>query len=282
MPTPPIEQLIVTGTAPAMPLVLADVNFMSALVSVEQQIATMKVHDQETAQAAATLQVRLTTAAKKLNDARMTLNRPIQVLIDKINDTAKGPAKRIEEAKDALKLMLNRYDAEQRRIAQEIEDKRQAEIARLEKIRLEEEADRARKIAEIAKLAEEQQRIAAAKAAAENKPAPAPAILDMDFGDEAPPQPQTETEKQIQALRFAPPALPAIPLAGVATRQTLVATVTDANLLPDMFVERIPKLKAIMSTFCAGWKDGMPIPTCPGVAFTVKRDTVSTGRGRLP
>jgi len=281
MPTPPIEQLIVTGTAPAMPLVLADVNFMSALVSVEQQIATMKVHDQETAQAAATLQSRLTTAAKKLNDARMTLNRPIQVLIDKINDTAKGPAKRIEEAKDALKLMLNRYDAEQRRIAQEIEDKRQAEIARLEKIRQEEEAERLRKAKEIADAAAKAQAEAAALAAAQHKPAPAP-IMEIDFGEEpffAPPR--TETEKKLDELKFAPPALPALPLTGVTTRQTLLATVIDANALPDMFVEKIPKLKALMSTFCAGWKEGMPIPTCPGVVFTVKRDTVSTGKGRV-
>jgi hypothetical protein len=277
----PVEQLTVAGTAPAMPLVLADTAFMSTLAQVEEQIGTMKVSDQQSAQAAANLQVRLTTAGKKLNDARLGLNRPFAAIIEKINDAARGPQARIEEAKEKLKLMLNRYEAEQRRIAQEAEDKRQAEIARLEKIRQEEEAERKRKADELAGQIAKAQAEAAAKAAAEHKAAPVP-IVELDFGDEpAPIAPQTETEKQLDALKFAPPALPVIPLAGVASRQTLLATVTDANLLPDMFVEKIPKLKAIMSVFCSGWKEGMPIPTCPGVAFTVKRDTVSTGRARF-
>lgn len=258
------EQLTVVMPLPAMPLVLADEVFMATLASVEKQIEVMKVETLTEAQEAANLQVRLTTAGKKLNAARIALNKSLADGIAKINDAARGPDGRIEAAKDRLKLLIGAFDAEQRRIAAEAEQKRRDELTRLENQRMAEQAALDKKAAELAAVAAE----------AAKKSAP---IFEMDF-DEGPP-PKTETQKAIEAIQHAP-AVVAPKVAGLAFKVRLVANVVDATLLPEMFVERVAKLLAIQQTFCTGWKEGAPLPICPGVKFEVKREAVSTGRFR--
>ena len=54
--------------------------------------------------------------------------------------------------------------------------------------------------------------------------------------------------------------------------------ITDVNALPADFVIRTANEGLIRETFCVGFKDGMPLPSVPGVAFTIEQQTVSTRR----
>jgi len=104
-------------------------------------------------------------------------------------------------------------------------------------------------------------------------------IMEFDDAPEMPATPpqKTETEKRIEELQHAPAVVAPKP-AGVSFRALLVATVTDASKLPDIFVDRVPKMKAIRAALCDGWKDGDPLPVLDGVKFEVSRTPVSTGR----
>ncbi len=255
------------------PLRLASPAFITSLREVEGQIAALKITDAASAQAAATLQQRLTKAGTTLEATRKTLKAPFKEQGDKIDAIAAGPAGRIEHAKRTLKDALTAYDDECRRIAAKAEEDRQKELARLEGLRLAEEkaakdkADAlAREVAEAARLREE-----AAKAA--NKPLP----VEEDFGEVPPaePPPKTETEKAIEAIQYAP-AVAAPKPEGIVWRTTLIPTVTDVKALPEIFVVRTPNLQAIRSTFCTGFKSGDPLPVCAGVRFDVKREPVGS------
>jgi len=261
------EQIQVLATPPAFPLVLADSAFLATLTKVEEQAAALRITDAQSAQQAADLQARLTTAGKKLDAARLALKRPFIDINAKIDETAREPAARIEKAKTVLKVALSAYDTEQQRIAAKAEADRVAELARLEKLRLAEEAAAAAKAAELAKLA--------AEAAAKSKVP----VLDVDFGDDGPaePPPKTATELAIEAVKHAPAVIAAKPV-GVQFRVRLVHRVESVALLPDPFVVRSANDKAIRAAFCEGYKEGEPLPVCPGVVFTVDKQAVSTGR----
>lgn len=260
----PTELHVVLDLPPA-PLVLADSKFLAALAEVEANVASLAVTDAASAQAAANLQTRLTKAGSALEAARKQLKQPFIEAGRRIDAVAVEPANRIEAAKTRLKSALAAYDAEQQRIAREAEEARQRELRRLEAIRRAEEETARKRQAEI----EEAARKAAAASAAP--------ILDIE-DDEPPAAPvKTETEKAIEAVKYAPPVVAARP-AGITYKTTLVATVVDVNKLPDVFVEKIAKLRAIQSTFCTGWKEGATLPECAGVRFEVKREAVSTGR----
>lgn len=260
------ELLVPLEIAPA-PYVLADSKFLATLESVEGQIARLQVCDGPSAQVAADLQVRLTQAGKKLEEARKELTAPFRAAAEKIMEISRGPAGRIEQAKQTLKAQLAAYDAEQRRIAAEAEKKRQAEIKRLDDIR---KAEIAAEMARL-KAAEEAARAALAAVPAEE--------VGMCLDDDEPPAPpvKTETQKALETLQHAPVVAAPKPV-GVTMRTTLVPIVVDAALLPDIFVERVPKLAAIRSTYCSGWAEGKPLPEVPGVRFEVKREPVAQGR----
>lgn len=250
-------ELQVVLTLPPAPLVLADSGFLTTLAAVEQEVASLKVSDPVTAQAAANLQIKLTSTGTALEKTRKELKQPFIEAGRQIDAAAKAPLDRIEAAKVKLKAELTAFDNEQRRLAYEAEQKRQAEIRRLETIAAAERAEAARKQAEID---------AAARSAA---------VPTEDF--DAPDPVPTATEKAIEAARIAPPAVVAKPT-GITFKTTLTATVVDVSKLPDIYVERTPKLRAIQVTFCNGWREGQPIPEVPGVKFEVNRTTVSTGR----
>lgn len=255
------ELIVPISLAPA-PYILADPAFLTTLATVEQQAASLRVTDAASAQAAATLQIRLTTAGKDLEKMRQELTAPFLAAQRKIADVAREPAARIEAAKVSLRKQLTAYDEEQRRLAAEAERVRQTELRRLELVRQEEERKEAARLAEIQRRADE--------AAAANREVP------VDFDAEVP-APKTETQKAIEAIKYAPVAVAPKP-AGISFRVTLVAVVTDVALLPDAFVERTPKLAAIRATYCSGWKEGQALPVVPGVRFEVQRTAVSTGR----
>ena len=260
--------LVPIDLAPA-PYELATSKFIAALTDAETQAAALKVTDATSAQAAAMLQGRLTEAGKLLEAERVRLTAPFLAAQRKIAEVAKGPQNRIEAAKGTLKAALTAYDAECRRQAAEAERKRVAEIARLEAIARDEakakadaEAAELRKAAEMAAQAE-----AAGISLGEN----------LDEDEPVAPPVKTATQKAIEVLQHAPVVAAPKP-AGVTFRTTLVPVVTDINLLPEPFVEKTAKMRAIISTYCAGWVEGRAIPVVSGVRFDVKRDAVSSGR----
>lgn len=257
-------ELQVPINLPPAPHVLANTSFLTTLAQVEEQVATLAITDAQSAQNAANLTARLTSAGNQLEKARKTLKQPFIEAGRAIDAAAEEPARRIEKAKTEVRAALAAYEAEQRRLAEEAERKRQAELRRLEEQRQKEEAEARKRQAEI----DEAARKAAAAAKVE--------VLDLD--DEPVPAPKTETQKQIDAIKFAPAPVAVKPV-GVAFKTYLTFTVEDVRKLPDVFVERTAKMAAIRAAFRNGWKEGEPMPVCEGVKFEVKRDVVSTGKG---
>lgn len=241
-------------TLPA-PIRVATPKFAASLKDAEGEVARLKITDVRTMQAAADLQARLTKGGTWLEEARQKVKEPFLAQARIIDATAKIYADRIETAKRTLKAGLLAYNTAQIAIANAIEAKKRAELARLEGIRQAEEA----KAAEVAKV--EAERVA-------KLPVPT-----LKLEDDAPPE-KTETEKEIERVAAAPAVVVAKP-SGLSWRVTLVATVTDIKALPEIFVIRTANMQAIRSTFATGWKDGMPIPECAGVKFEAKREAVT-------
>jgi len=255
-----MSELIVPIDLPPAPHVLASTSFLATLAEVEKEVAGLEVKAAQSATLAANLQVRLTAAGKKLESARTALKALFLAASRAIDAAAKDPMDRISVAKTALSVGLTRYDQELRAAAAKAEAERQAELARLEKIRLQEEAAEKARQDELAKQA-------ASKEA-----------VSFDFGDEEDePAPKTETEKMIEAVKYAPAKTEAAPK-GISFRVSLYPHVEDVNKLPDQFVTKTAKLRDIHSAFCTGFKDGDPIPKLDGVRFEVRRDAISTGK----
>ena len=279
---PATLELVLPAITPALPLVLADRKFLSTLATVEQQVAALKVTDAATQQLAADLQIRLTSAGGALEKERKKIKQPFLDKCGEIDAAARPVTLRIDTAKAVLKKALTDYALEQARLAAEAEAKRQAELRRLEAIRLAEERAAQEKAAALAKqaaLAQAERDWQAEAARLANLPPPTVVmdIEDDDCPDDEPP-PKTETEKAIEAVRYAP--APVVTKAvGVATRTVLNMRVTDARLVPDVFVTRVVNEKAIRATYCSGWRQGMPLPEVAGVAFEPETTVVSTGRG---
>jgi hypothetical protein len=264
--------LLVPITPPTAPAVLCNTAFLTTLAAAEKQVAELRITDAQSAQAAANMLARLTSAGKQLDEARMALKRPYLDINAKIDEVARGPQGRIDAAKKTLQKAQIQFDIDQRRAAAEAEERRQAEIRRLEEQRAAEERETQRKAAAI--LAEQKRIADAAKASA---PSDAPPEIDVDFGDAPAPPPKTETELALERAKFAPAPAAAKPV-GLAFRVTLRAVAVDMKQVPDLFVIRTLKDTAVYSTFCQGWREGDPIPECPGLRFEVQRTAVSTGK----
>lgn len=270
------DQLLVPAvlTVPTHDLILCSTGFLTQLREVEAQVTSLKITDAQSAQHAANLLTRLTGAGKALDKQRLELNAPYQQQIQAINDAARAPAAKIETLKSALKTASVNYEREQARLAREAEAARQAEIRRLEAIAETERkaaADKARKIAEEA----ERLRIEAEKAGL------VASSEDDDWGESEPvaEAPQlTEAEKALAAVKFAPVAVIAKP-SGVKYKVSIKPVLKDIRLVPEPFIDRSFKLGACRITFCSGWREGDPMPECPGVEFVEERTIVSSGTG---
>lgn len=270
------------ATVPHLPLILCNGSFMGTLKQVEAQTKGLTViKDAVGNQSAANLLQRATSAGTQLNKQRLELVKPFQDQIDAINAAAKGPAGRLDAVKSSLKTSQTNFNNEQRRLAEEAERARQAELQRLEEIRLSEEKAAQQKAVQISEQIRKQNE-AAAKLVEEARLAGLPVVViaEEENFDEAP-EPvaivKTETERQIEAIRFAPVVAP-IKASGVREVTALVPFVTDVAALPDIFVDRIPKIAAIRSTFCSGFKKGDAIPVLSGCRFEVQTSTQSTGK----
>ncbi len=105
-------------------------------------------------------------------------------------------------------------------------------------------------------------------------------VMDVDFGDdELPPEPppKTATEIAIEQIKHAPAVVVERP-AGVTYRVALKHAVVNVKALPEPFVVRTANDAAIRAAFTSGWKDGEPLPECPGVAFEIVRTPIATGK----
>jgi len=256
------QTITVAPVTPATPIVVCDSKFLSTLTAVEYEVASLKIADAQAAQAASGLLGRLTSAGTALNKARIALKAPFLTKAGEIEEAARAPAKRIEDAKTLVKQKLVSYQVEERRLAEEAEKARLAEIKRLEAIAAKEEAERQRKAAEMA-----------AKAAASAAP-----IVYVDFDDETPvPAQKSATEIALEHAKHAPAVVVEKPV-GLAFKARLIIASVDVAKLPEPFIVRTPNERLLRETFCVGWKDGDPIPDVAGVAFKVDRQVASTGR----
>ncbi len=262
MSTPDHPPLHVAVVLPPAPYAIATSGFLATLAAVETEIAGIKITDTESAQQAATIQSRLTSAGSALEKQRKALKDPFIEAGRAIDAAARGPSDRIEAAKNAVKAKLAAFDAEQRRIAAEAERARQEELRKL------------REKAE-AEAAEARRKQAAADAESARLAAES-AVPVMDMDDDEPVAP-TETAKALAALEQAPAVVAPKPV-GVSIRVLLVATVEDVNKLPPEFVTKTANMAALQAKYCAGFKDGDPVPEVAGVRFEVSRAPVSTGR----
>ena len=311
--TPEVSALVIPAKLPPGNLVLVDQTFMGRLIEMEAQVASFKITDHESAQAAADLQKALTKAGTGLDAARLALLRPILDTRDAINGAAANATARIELSKRAIKSLLTAYQTAQEELAaakerarwaeeQRLERERQAEIRRLQAIEDERVAEANRQAAALLKRqAEEAERAAQAErerlaalkpAPAENldddephlynapRPGPEPLRTDIDLDDiSKPPVEKTEDQKRLEQLKFAPvPAAAPIvapKIAGTAFRTTVEIVSTDIDQLPEAFVTRTVNLKAIRDAYTVGWKAGSPLPVCPGVVFQIKREPIT-------
>ncbi len=272
--------ITIAPVIPPAPYVLADPAFTSTLSDCEKRIAELKISDTSSAQAAADLQVRLTRAGKDLEAKRLELLRPALDWQNLINATARPVTSRIEAAKKVLSDGLSDFKIEQDRIAAEAERARQAEIARLERIRLAEERAAKAEADRIAKIQADAEAARLAKLSEQQKQEEADLAFPDEIVEDLPPPEKTETEKALEVARFTPAVVAAAP-SGVAFKETLVIDRIDVNKLADIFVIRTPKEAAIRAAFTVGWASGQPIPECSGVTFKIDRKTVSTGRAKF-
>lgn len=258
------ETITLLPITPSTPLVVCDAAFLGTLTTVEKSISELVVRDAVSAQAAADIQQRLTTAGRKLEAARVALKEPFLAKGREIDAAAKVPAARIEKAKDSVRGLILEYSLRLEKERAEAEAKRQEELRRLESIRLEEERAAKAKADELAKQVKE----AAAKSHAQ--------AMDLDFDEQDEPQ-KTDTEKAIEAVKFAPSNVAAKPT-GVSFKCRLRIKSIDITQLPWPFITKTANEALIRSTYCTGWQEGAPIPIVPGVLFEIDKQVVSTGR----
>lgn len=282
--------IVIPANLPAAPFTLVDQTFMAALAVAELKAARLKISDQASAQDAAALQAELTKAGVALEKERVALLRPFLDAQNAINAAAKTASSRIALTKGAVNAQLVSWDTAQKKLAEEAEKlrqaqiereaaERQAEINRLEKLRREELAEAERKAAELLK---------AQQAAAASAPPPSAAMISLDddapapveeIDDAPPPAEVSDTERQLVSLRHtpysAPPLVPAPKVSGIAFRSTLKIASINVAGLPDSFVTRIANEKLLRDTYITGWKEGSPLPACPGVVFQISTTPVS-------
>lgn len=276
-----IEIPITEIARPNHSLILADIKFLATLKTVEATVASLTITDAQSAQCAADLLTRLTSAGSALEKQRVALKAPYLTLMKAIDEAAKAPAFRIEAAKRTLSTAQTNFAIAQRKLAEEAERARQAELDRLERLRLAEEKaarEKAARIAEDLRLKQEADAKAAEAARVAGLPPPPPPIVEEVWDEEVPEAPQkTETEKQIEAVRYAPAPV-VVKASGVREIVVLYPHCEDINKVPDAFVKKEFKLAAVQATFCRGWKDGDTLPVLDGVRFEIQRSTVSTGK----
>lgn len=258
------QSITLTPTLPPAPLVLCSPGFLNTLSQVEREVAHIAITDTQSAQAAANILQRLTSAGSQLEKVRTDLKAPYLAIGRQIDDAARAPSKRIEDAKALIKRKRTDFDtAERERVAAE-EAARRAEIARLEKQAKAEQAERDRKAKELAD--------AAAAVQADML------VIDDDLPGTIEYGPQkTETELALERAKVTV-TVPAARVIGERWSVTLRIEGVDVAKLPEPFVIRQADVVKIRQLYCVGWKEGDAIPEVPGVTFKVDKQPMSSGR----
>lgn len=285
----PETRIVFRPKLPPAESVLVDTAWVNALTAIEERVAAHKITDGASAQVAADLQRRVTTAKKDLDAARKAIKEPFLEASRAVDEAARGPMSRIDTLLVSLKTSITVFtDAEAERVRQAELD-RQREIrrlereAQLERDRIAAEAERVAKVArEAAAAAEvERKRVEAenekARAAGEKVP------LDLGLDDdepalppEPPPPPQkSDAEIRLEQARHAPVPV-AAKILGSAMRVTLEVQEVDVAQLPDPFVIKSANFAEIRRVYCVGYKENDPMPEVPGVTFSVRKQPVST------
>lgn len=207
-----------------------------------------EITTQKGADLAAEELAKIKAIAKRLEDWRLSITRPMDQAKDAVMDMFREPKEKLAEAERLLKQAINKFINEQRRIAAEAQAKAEA-AARAERERLEREAaEQRRKAAEEAAAAEKARAHAAALeregklAAAEAERRQAEALQAKSVESEEIAATKVDTAAVIVAPRIS--AGP-VKVAGTGSRKTWKARVTDKQAFV-AFIATRPDLLALV------------------------------------
>ena len=270
----PISVELVASELPASPLILVTGETAAIIASLESEARTLVIHDPASADEAAACFREANGLLKELDATRLKLKRPFMDWEDRIDQAAKAPLAALRAAVASVKPKIAKWQDDCEARARAEEAKRQAAIRAAEAARI--AAEQAAAKAEVDRLAA----IEAAKLAA--APVEASDFDDFDFvaADVQAEAAQVTAAKvaaasvEIQQTR----AIIAPKPAGVSFRKTLKVAVTDVGRLPSHLVIVTPNDAAIRAQFVTGWKADDPVPSFPGLSFTVETQTIDNSR----
>jgi len=267
--------LTLTGDLPATPLVLLESETVARVASLTTDAAAVTaLATPAEANHAGQLLREIAGLNRDIEKARVEVVAPFLDFQRRINAAAKTEQAKLDTAEKALRARLSAYQIEQERI-QLAEAKRQRE-------------EQERLAAEARRLEQERARIEAERIAAEKAAAAAQAdvgdLVDIEEDDgmadlAADVEQESIAEQQAkiaaQATQLAQTRAVVAPKPqGISYRTTLKHTVTDIHRLPDNLTIVTANETEIRRLFITGWKEGDPIPTVPGLAFTVEKTAV--------
>ena len=296
----PISVELVASELPASPLILVTGETAAIIASLESEARTLVIHDPASADEAAACFREANGLLKELDATRLKLKRPFMDWEDRIDQAAKAPLAALRAAVASVKPKIAKWQDDCEARARAEEAKRQAAIRAAEAARI--AAEQAAAKAEADRLAAiEAAKLAAAKAKAEAEARPtvtgamqagleaafsAPVeASDFDDFDFVAADVQAEAA-QVNAAKVAAAsveiqqtrAIIAPRPAGVGFRKTLKVAVTDVGRLPSHLVIVTANDAAIRAQFVTGWKAGDPVPSFPGLSFTVETQTIDNAR----
>jgi hypothetical protein len=273
----------VAGEAIALPVILIDGDIRAKIDSLVEDAGKLTIENAADAQRAAILLGEVHGIGKDIEKAREQAKAPFLQMGKKIDEAAKTETTKLQRAKDAVKVRLNTWDDHCRELARKEAERIAAEEAEL--ARRAAAAEKARRDAEEAarKAAVEAE---AARQAAEAADLPPPdededpmgALADEIAAEEAAAERAriAEASAKLAAQRVA--IVAPTKLAQTSFRVTLKHTVEDVQSLPSSLVIVTANEAEIRRLYCAGWKEGDPVPSVPGVRFTIDRQPIPTGR----
>ncbi len=279
----PSAPLVVAGEAIALPVTLLPGNTRARIEGYVEDSAALTIESAADAQRASTLFNEIHGLSKDIETCRETVKAPFWAYCKMIDAAAKAETMKLETAKATVKVRLAKWDEHCRELARKEAERIAAEEAEL--ARRAAAAEKARRDAEEAarKAAVEAE---AARQAAEAADLPPPdededamgALADEIAADEAAAERAriADASAKLAAQRVA--IVAPTKLAQTSFRVTLKHQVTDAQSLPSSLVIVTANEAEIRRLYCAGWKEGDPVPSVPGVRFTIDRQPIPTGR----
>lgn len=257
------KDLIVTCDMPVMPLVLLDRGVVANVERLADAAKTVTITDAAQANVAGQFLREASGLAADIEKARKAKKAPFFDIGKQIDTAANTEITKLEAGIAALKKKLTAWQVEQDRLAA-IE----AERVRKEQERLAREAAEAEK-ARVA--AESAAKAAAASSDDDDDLGALGAELEVEQANAVVAQVAAQAVAVAQAPRVIAPAAPA----GIHYRTTLKHTVTDVSKLPAALTTITPNDAEIRRLYCQGWTEGDPVPSVPGVTFTIDKQPIA-------